>query len=136
MSNAMDVGDPSNFSRLLEMHGGSAERVRRVLSAASISEEETRAAIRRVWERDRYVLDPHGAVGWAAADRYVTEDVKPIITLATAHAAKFDDAIRGILGFAPPLPESYADWAARPLSAIDLDRAEYDALRRLLVSSC
>ncbi len=136
MSNAMDVGDPSNFSRLLEMHGGSADRVRRALSAASITEEETRATIRRVWERDRYVLDPHSAVGWAAADRHVTDDARPIITLATAHPAKFDAAIRGILGFAPPLPEAFADWAARPLFAIDLDRAEYDGLRRLLVSSC
>jgi threonine synthase len=139
LSNAMDVGDPSNFARLLELHGGSADEVRRVLYCTATSEDETRATIRRVYERTGYVLDPHSAVGWTAADRFAASpggSSRPIITLATAHPAKFDAAIRQALGFAPPLPDAYADWRARPLAAIDLDQADYPQFRRLLVSDC
>jgi threonine synthase len=85
------------------------------------------------------VLDPHSAVGWTAADRFAASpggSSRPIITLATAHPAKFDAAIRQALGFAPPLPDAYADWRARPLAAIDLDQADYPQFRRLLVSDC
>ncbi len=150
LSNAMDVGDPSNFARLLELHGGSLEELRRRLHAAAISEEETRATIRHLYARTHYVLDPHSAVGWAAADRFVTrlrssgasarqapgQPENPIVTLATAHPAKFDAAIRQELGFAPSLPLPYTGWQARPLLAVDLLRAEYTEFRRLLVSHC
>jgi threonine synthase len=155
LSNAMDVGDPSNFARLLELHGGSLTDIRHSLYSAAITEEETRDAIRGVYARAQYVLDPHSAVGWAAADRFVAEVRRsrlrtagasarqaagqaesPIITLATAHPAKFDAAIRQELGFAPSLPLPYVGWQARPLLALDLPRAEYTDFRRLLVSHC
>jgi threonine synthase len=145
LSNAMDVGDPSNFPRLLELHGGSIAGLRESLYAVAISEEDTRATIRSVYERTRYVLDPHSAVGWAAADRFITEvrtSERPevrrsdnrIVSLATAHPAKFDAAIRQELGFAPPLPPAYAGWQTRPLLAVDLPHAGYPEFRRLLVS--
>ncbi len=150
LSNAMDVGDPSNFVRLVELHGGSVAAVREGVWAAAISEEETRTTIRAVYERARYVLDPHSAVGWAAAERFLAgvrtartpaaaprgRDDEPIVTLATAHPAKFDAAIRQELGFAPPLPPAYAGWQARPLLAVDLPRARYEEFRALLVSHC
>jgi threonine synthase len=166
LSNAMDVGDPSNFARLLELYGGSLDRVRQALYSTSIDEDETRATIRRVYERTGYVLDPHTAVGWAAADRFFAESPtsppslgeashdrqagsapsargkrasagRPeIITLATAHPAKFGGAIRETLGFTPSLPPQYADWKDRPLLAIDLEQSEYTSFRDLLVSRC
>jgi threonine synthase len=138
LSNAMDVGDPSNFARLLELHGGSLDDLRRNLYSISITEDETRATIRNVYERARYVLDPHSAVGWAAADRFAASSGArgPIVTLATAHPAKFDWAIREQLGFAPPLPDAYANWRARSLVAVDLEQPDYAEFRRLLVSRC
>ncbi len=160
LSNAMDVGDPSNFARLLALHGGSIEKIRKVLYSTSIDENTTRDTIRSVYERSGYVLDPHGAVGWAAADRYLSTGATPpvarpveaprrvapaqdgiaqhppIVTLATAHPAKFADAIRDTLGFAPPLPPQYADWRTRALRAVDLDDALYTTFRRMLVSGC
>ncbi len=132
MSNAMDVGDPSNFARVLELHHGSVGEMRRALHAASITEEETRTTIRRVYADARYVLDPHSAVGWAAADRYETR--LPIVTLATAHPAKFDAVIRQELGFAPQLPPTYDGWQARPLDVLDLDAPEYARFKDLVVS--
>lgn len=169
LSNAMDVGDPSNFARLLDLHGGSVDQIRRVLYSVSISEDETLATIHDVFERRAYVLDPHTAVAWAAADRFTVGGVtaresdgprvpqsesplasserpvarepkggraRPVVTLATAHPAKFDAAIRQALGVAPPLPAPYADWRAWPLVVTDLEQAEYSRFRRLLVSGC
>jgi threonine synthase len=67
ISNAMDVGDPSNFPRLAELHERSLEAMRANLTGASVSEEDTRRAIRQAHDADGYVLDPHSAVAFAAA---------------------------------------------------------------------
>jgi threonine synthase len=134
LSNAMDVGDPSNFPRLLELHDGSIDEMRRRLVAVSISEDETRGTIRSVYERSGYVLDPHTAVAWAAANVVSGNDKgrPPVVVLATAHPAKFDAAIREAIGFAPPLPAGHAGWRERPIFAIDLDTPDYLPFKSLL----
>ena len=70
LSNAMDVGNPSNFVRILELFGNNLDRLRAALSADTVSDAETVATIRQVWERHGYLLDPHGAVAYAALRRY------------------------------------------------------------------
>jgi threonine synthase len=136
ISNAMDVGDPSNLPRLVRLCGGSHRTVRSTVWSASISEEETRATIRETWQRRRYLLDPHGAVGLAAAERYAhtLQGDDPIVTLATAHPAKFGQAIGEELGFEPALPEPYRDWRSRRVLAVDLAADTYDEFRELLMS--
>ncbi|RPJ75723.1 MAG: threonine synthase [Acidobacteria bacterium] len=136
LSNAMDVGDPSNFARLAALHGGSWERLRANVSGYRITEEETRATIRQTYEAHRYVLDPHSAVGVAAARRYRQEeaDATPVVSLATAHPAKFGAAIRQELGFEPELPARYRDWASRPVLADTLVDAGYETFRRWLLA--
>ncbi|MGE5360332.1 MAG: pyridoxal-phosphate dependent enzyme, partial [Bacteroidales bacterium] len=142
LSNAMDVGDPSNFSRLLELHDASVVELRRALWSASIDESTTRATIRAVHARTGYVLDPHTAVAWAAGDAYLAAtdssqgggvERTPVITLATAHPAKFGDVIREELAAAPRLPDEHVGWQSREPHAIDLPGAEYEAFRRLLL---
>jgi threonine synthase len=128
LSNAMDVGDPSNFVRLLALHGGSAEALRANVRGEVVTEEETRATIRQVYGRTGYVLDPHAAVGYAAAERAKAR----VIVLATAHPAKFGGVIREELGFEPTLPDSYRDWAARPILADTIEDATYPAFKRWL----
>lgn len=134
VSNAMDVGDPSNFTRLLALSGGSWSETRRAVWSVSIDEEETRRCIRDVYARTAYVLDPHGAVGYAAASRYAAEEAcdDPIVTLATAHPAKFADVVKREVGFEPELPEPLRDWASRPLLATDLRDVEYETFREFL----
>ncbi len=134
ISNAMDVGDPSNFPRLAQLHGESLAALRANLAGLSIDEDETRRTIRRVYDEDGYVLDPHGAVAAAAAIRAQEElgERRPIIALATAHPAKFADVIREELGFAPDLPERWRDWPSRPLTTIDLDTVRYASFRARL----
>jgi threonine synthase len=135
-SNAMDVGDPSNFVRLAALHGYALESMREALSGYRIDEAETRVTIREVHQRTGYVLDPHGAVGYAAALRYREEagGRRPIVTLATAHPAKFGDVIGEVLGFEPGLPKEYDGWASRPLLARDLPDNRYETFRELLLS--
>ncbi|RPJ85374.1 MAG: threonine synthase [Acidobacteria bacterium] len=134
ISNAMDVGDPSNFVRLAALHGGALQRLRENVAGFSVCEDETRATIRGVYRETGYILDPHSAVGYAAARRYRAEtgEKRPIVTLATAHPAKFAQTIREELGFEPPLPEEYREWASRPLLAHTLPDTSYDTFRRWL----
>jgi len=136
LSNAMDVGDPSNFARLERLYAGSADTMRAAILGERVSEPETRAAIRDAYARHGRVLDPHGAVAYAAARRCLetgaTEHGGPVVALATAHPAKFADAIREELGFEPALPEADRRWRDWPLSAIDLRDPTPEALARLL----
>ncbi len=134
LSNAMDVGDPSNFPRLLALHGGSVDGMRANLTGYSIDEALTRKTIRDVYARASYILDPHGAVGYAAACAYGTTrgtDL-PLVTLATAHPAKFAAAIADELGFSPALPPGHEDWAARVILATDLPDTGYSSFRDYL----
>jgi len=134
LSNAMDVGDPSNFARLAAMYDGSAARMRDEIAGLRVSEVETRAAIRDAYLRTGTVLDPHAAVAYSAAVRYQKPGATraPVIALATAHPVKFADVIREELGFEPELPASERDWRARPLLAVDLPQASTAAFKDLL----
>jgi threonine synthase len=136
LSNAMDVGDPSNFARLERLHAGSAATMRTAILGERVSDVETRAAIRDAYARHDRVLDPHGAVAYGAAQRYVAaggaDRGEQVVALATAHPAKFADAIREELGFEPALPEADRGWRDWPRSAIDLPAPTPAALARLL----
>jgi threonine synthase len=105
-SNAMDVGNPSNFVRILELFGNDLEKMRAALNADTVTDAETVEAIRQVWEQHGYLLDPHGAVAYTALRRYQAQHPgAPGLLLATAHPVKFPDVVEPILGQAIPLPE-------------------------------
>jgi threonine synthase len=137
MSNAMDVGDPSNFVRLLALHGGQWAGVRAAVAGEVVSEEETRDEIRRAHVEAGYVLDPHGAVASRAArrwrDRAGHED--PLAVLATAHPAKFGETIAAELGFEPELPERERGWRDRPLLAVPLPDTSPSTFRAFLLDT-
>jgi len=134
LSNAMDVGDPSNFPRLSQIHAEALDALRANVAGIAVSERETRRTIREVYGESGYLLDPHSAVGVAAARRARTEmgEHRPIISLATAHPAKFGDVIREELGFDPELPEAWRDWRARKVTAMDLPGVTYPSFRASL----
>lgn len=99
ISNAMDVGAPSNFVRMQALFGNSWDDMRGCISGMAFSDEETRAAVREVKKNFGYNIDPHGAVGWLAARKY--RELNPVaetITLETAHPAKFPDVMDEELG--------------------------------------
>ena len=102
LSNAMDVGAPSNFERLEALLDG--DSMRRLIHGASVTDEETIAAIRRVHDETGYVADPHTAVGLEAVRRTQFPAERPVVVLSTAHPAKFPGTINRALGFQPEAP--------------------------------
>lgn len=133
LSNAMDVGDPSNFERILALAGGEPGRVRAAFSASRHDDAATRDAIAEVHRRTGKVLDPHTAVGWLALRGALSRSRhrSPAILLATAHPAKFADAIAAAVGSRPELPERLATCLELPQERVDV-AAEPGALATLL----
>lgn len=93
ISNAMDVGAPSNFARMLDLFGNSHSNMRASISGFSFSDEETRTTIKKVNETHNYVLDPHGAVAYRGLQSYKLPEDKIGIFLETAHPYKFKDTV-------------------------------------------
>ncbi len=108
LSNAMDVGVPSNLERLRALF--SDDDLRRRVWGTSVADDVTVDTMRAVWEETGYLADPHTAVGLEAVRRYreTTGSDAPVVVLATAHPAKFPDAVRQAVGTAPPEPERLA----------------------------
>jgi threonine synthase len=107
ISNAMDVGDPSNFVRMLELFDHQFGTLKQLISSYSISDEETKQTIVEVKDKYHYLPDPHGAVAYAAVKRYLAEhnDDKAVF-LETAHPIKFYDVVEPLINGTIPLPES------------------------------
>jgi threonine synthase len=107
LSNAMDVGNPSNFVRILELFHQKLPNLRQTLSAVSISDAETAATLRDLYTHHHYLADPHGAVGYLALQRYLGQHPGDKgIFLETAHPVKFYDTVEPIIGRKIPLPPS------------------------------
>ena len=115
LSNAMDVGAPSNFVRLHALFGGSWDAMKTRITGMAFSDDETRAAIRTVKALYNYEIDPHGAVGWLAAQKWrAAHPGSATITLETAHPAKFLDVMEAELGAnCLEIPERLAILASR-----------------------
>ena len=117
ISNAMDVGAPSNFERMSAHF--SLEEMRRILLGVSVTDDETRETIVRVAESAGYFLCPHSAVGWKGADKLIAENKinqGAIGILATAHPAKFSETVEPLAG-KPPLPASLTRVMERTVNA-------------------
>ncbi len=111
LSNAMDVGNPSNFTRMLDLfkemeEGSTWNQMREKVLGYAFDDEATLAAVSRVYQDHGYFLDPHTAVGYLAAQNYrKAHPGVPVIVLATAHPAKFSREIQSALPDPIPLPE-------------------------------
>ena len=106
VSNAMDVGVPSNLERLRVLYPGDA--LRRLVTGEAVTDAATFATMRAVWDAAGYLADPHTAVGLEAARRYRERHDRPVIVLATAHPAKFPDAVLEATGTRPEVPDRLA----------------------------
>ena len=103
IANAMDVGDPSNFARVLDLYGGSHEAITAEISGARFSDEEIARAIARVYDSTGYLLDPHGACGYLALESGLRPGETGIF-LETAHPAKFRDTVEAVIGQGVEVP--------------------------------
>jgi threonine synthase len=133
LSNAMDVGDPSNFVRVLELFNHEFEPLRTVMSSESISDEETRSTIREVYQSHHYLLDPHGAVGYLALNRYLQKNSGNAgFLLETAHPVKFYDTVEKVTGEPVPVPDAVKALFNRKKSAVRME-ADYGRLKQFLL---
>jgi threonine synthase len=135
ISNAMDVGAPSNFERMAAHW--KYEELRRMIRGVSVTDDETRQTIGEVYRDYGYYLDPHGAVGWAAVQKLSGSASEGpaaggIITVATAHPAKFSETVESITG-AVPVPGSIQRAMGRTARAHTIP-PDLPALRDFLLS--
>jgi len=132
LSNAMDVANPSNFVRILEIFDNDFLNLKEKMESVSVSDETTAETMREVYAKYDYVLDPHGAVGFYALEKYLEKnpDQKGFF-LETAHPIKFD-SVEQILGTDGETPESVKELFEKPKQSVEM-RANYEDLRKLLL---
>jgi len=134
LSNAMDVGNPSNFTRIETLYGYMADFLRSDLKSWKYSDDETRGAIRQVYKKYNYILDPHGAVGFCGSEQYhqSIDPDKTIITVETAHPAKFPDCVEKELNIKVQIPERLAAYCKKKKQAVKMS-SEYEYFKSWLL---
>jgi len=134
-SNAMDVGNPNNFPRLLDLCRGRLEYVQREIWGRAATDEQTLCEMKKVHERFGYLPDPHTAVGLFCWEAYKMEHAEPAqgLVLATAHPAKFADVVRKATGSAPPLPDRLAGYLKREKLSLQIS-SKYEDFRQYLLT--
>jgi threonine synthase len=132
-SSAMDVADPSNFIRILEMVEHNLPTLREQLSSVSFSDVQTLDAVKDIYDKYQYTPDPHGAVSYLALEQYL--QIHPGSKgyfLETAHPVKFPQAIRQATGKQVPIPDALKPLMERPMKRILLEN-DYEHLRAILL---
>ena len=134
ISNAMDVGDPSNFVRILELFNKEFRSLKKVMSSYSFSDEKTKEILGQVFREKKYLLDPHGAVGYGALKKYLQQHPgQKGIFLETAHPVKFYDVVEPVVNEKVPMPQSVQDLLKLKKISIKM-RSDYRELKEYLLS--
>ena len=134
LSNAMDVGNPSNFARMVDLYDNDLRAIRRDIWGCSFSDEETLRTMHDVEKRYGYLLDPHTAVGVLGWEAFAKQDrgASQGIVLATAHPAKFAETVARATGLWPEMPESLALFLKRPKQSLPMAN-DFSALQKILL---
>ncbi len=103
IANAMDVGDPSNFARILDLYGNSHDAIAAEISGCTYTDEQISETLCDCYKKNKYLLDPHGAVGYRALSEFLRPDEVGVF-LETAHPAKFKDTVERIIGDKVDIP--------------------------------
>ncbi len=135
ISNAMDVGNPSNFIRMKLMAGENFEKVSELIKGYTFSDDNTRTKINQVYKNTGYLMCPHTAVAQLGADNYKKEYENNVATivLSTAHYAKFLPVMEPVLGFTPPVPERLSELLSKKKVAIKLN-SDFEGFKSFLMS--
>ena len=121
ISNAMDVGNPSNFNRMLDIYCSTWNIMKEEISGYSYNDEQTKLALQEVFEKYQYVIDPHAAVGYLALKEYHKKHPNTTgVILETAHASKFKEDVESILKQKIDIPERLNKLASLPKQSIPM----------------
>ena len=134
ISNAMDVGNPSNFVRIMDLfqdHSSLSEQ----LSGYTFNDDQTRAAISKVYEQTGYILDPHGAVGYLGLTEYLTANPQALgVFLGTAHPAKFMDVVQPLVSHEIEIPAQLEQALQKEKQSIQMP-ASFSQLKQYLLNN-
>ena len=136
IANAMDVGNPSNFERLLTIFENSREAMCSLITGVASTDAQIRKTMKAVYDRHGVILDPHTAAGVRAAEVFLGgpgAGDATVVTLATAHPAKFGEVVLDACGVRPELPPQLAAVLDREKQAVPMP-ADGEALKRFLLS--
>ena len=134
ISNAMDVGNPSNFVRILELFQHQYPAIKNIMSGYSITDDDTRTTLREVYEKYHYLTDPHGAVAFNALQQYLNNHAGDKgIFLETAHPVKFYDVVEPIIQQKVAIPEAIKGIMSKKKESI-LMTPSYNMLKEYLLS--
>ncbi|MEJ7739936.1 MAG: threonine synthase [Chitinophagaceae bacterium] len=135
LSNAMDVANPSNFARILELFSHQFTSLKDVLSSYSISDAVTRETMKELYKRKGYLLDPHGAVAYSALGQYQQGyPGKKGIFLETAHPVKFYDVVEPVINEQVPMPDAIKGLLNQPKKSIRIN-VDYKELKNYLLGT-
>jgi len=133
ISNAMDVGDPSNFERILDLYDYDITRIRRDIVGESYGDYVTKAAIRNVYKESGYILDPHGAVGYLALEKHLKGQPDAAgIFFETAHPAKFLETVQPLVDANIVIPDRLQQSLEREKKSIPLSN-KFSELKEFLL---
>ncbi|MDR0688296.1 MAG: threonine synthase, partial [Prevotellaceae bacterium] len=133
IANAMDVGNPSNFARIMDLFGCDYAKVAAAISGYRYSDAQIRAVVKRTFDEAKYLLDPHGACACEALREYLSSDVKAKgFFLETAHPAKFKETVDDILGADIAIPPKLQAFMRGKKQAIGMS-SRYEDFREFLL---
>lgn len=132
IANAMDVGDPSNFARVLDLYSGSHASISSEISGVSYSDDQIAETLKNCFLKTQYLLDPHGAVGYRALNEKLEENEVGVF-LETAHPAKFLDTVEGIIGSHVEIPQKLQEFMKGTKQSLELSK-EFIAFKDYLLS--
>ncbi|WP_424494417.1 threonine synthase [Salinimicrobium sp. GXAS 041] len=133
ISNAMDVGDPSNFVRILELFENDFSNLKNIISSYSFDDEQTKEAIKKVFQEMGYVMDPHGAVGYLGLKAFQKENPDYSgVFLETAHPVKFLETVEKVISEKVEIPTELAELNKREKKALQI--SDYEELKAFLLN--
>jgi len=133
ISNAMDVGDPSNFIRIQQLFNNDFNSLKNLFSAYSFTDKETKNAMQEIYNNSQYLADPHGAVGYLGAKLFQKKDPRSLcIFLETAHPVKFIDVVKEILSARMEIPEQIKSLLDKKKKSIKIKT--YEEIKQFLNS--
>ena len=131
IANAMDVGDPSNFTRILALYENSHEAISAEISGATYNDEQIRETVKTAYQETGYLLDPHGACGYRALKEGLQEDEVGVF-LETAHPAKFLETVEGIIGDKVEIPSKLQEFMKGTKQSIEMSK-DFESFKAYLL---
>lgn len=133
LSNAMDIGAPSNFARILNLYGSTWNHVKKDISSFSFDDEKTISEILNTHQENGYILDPHTAVGFLAAKQYLNVNDDNLVVLSTAHPIKFAKEMEPHISFTIPYPANIEEEMSKTGKKVLLS-SDFQEFKNLLLS--